>query len=176
MNLDKIKIRQETPTDYDEVYELLKISFATNDTTDGEWDYLNEVRKKDTFIPELSLIAEDENGKIIGQIVLYKMTIRTQNENVTELLLSPICVHPDYFRREIARAMVEKSFRIAREMGYKAVFLCGEPEIYTKLGFKPSFEHNIFHIDDSSKKAEWCMVHELVENVLKDISGTVDIV
>jgi len=38
-------IRQEQPADYDEVYRLVKASFATS-TNDGEWDYLNEVRKK----------------------------------------------------------------------------------------------------------------------------------
>ena len=168
-------IRQEMPSDYDEVYELLKISFATT-VSDGEWDYLNEVREKDTFIPELSLVAENDTGKIIGQIVLYKTNINTQNKDITELLLSPLCVHPDYFRRGVARALVEESFRIAKKLGFKAVFLCGEPEIYKKLGFRPSFEYNIFHINDDSKKAEWCMACELVEGALKGLSGTVDIV
>ena len=170
-----MKIRQEKPSDYDEVYELLKLSFATT-TSDNEWDYLNEVREKETFIPELSLVTEDDNGKIIGQIVLYEMKINTQNKEITELLLSPISVHPDYFRRGIARAMTEESFRLAKKMGYTAVFLCGEPEIYRKLGFKPSFEYNIFHVDDDTKNAEWCMVYELVEGALKGVSGTVDIV
>ncbi len=64
-------IRQEQPDDYDEVYELVKMSFATS-TNEGEWDYLNEVRKKDTFIPELSLVAENDDGQLVGQIVLYK--------------------------------------------------------------------------------------------------------
>src|SRR5665647_3784052 len=64
-------IRQEQYADYDEVYELVKTSFATS-TNEGEWDYLNEVRKKDTFIPELSLVAENDDGKLVGQIVLYK--------------------------------------------------------------------------------------------------------
>jgi len=171
-----MKIRREKPSDYDEVYELVKISFAANSDDDGTTpDYLNEIRKKDVFIPELSLVAENDDGKIIGQIVLYKMFINTQNKNITELLLSPICVHPDYFRRGIARAMAEESFRIAKGMGYKAVFLCGESVIYRKFGFKPTFEYNIFHIDDVSKNAEWCMAFELVEGALKDISGTVDI-
>lgn len=34
-------ILQEQPSDYDEVYELVKISFATS-TSEGVWDYLNE--------------------------------------------------------------------------------------------------------------------------------------
>jgi predicted N-acetyltransferase YhbS len=170
-------IRQENPADYDEVYELVKISFATNDDDDGTTpDYLNQVRMKDNFIPELSLVAINDEGKIIGQIVLYKMDIITSKEIINELLLSPISVHPEHFRKGIARKMIDESFRIAKELGYKAVFLCGDPEIYRNFGFKPSFGYNVFHISDDSKNAEWCMVCELVENGLKNISGTVEIV
>ena len=44
----------------------MKISFATSSHADGtEPDYLNSVRKKDEFIPELALVAEDEDGKLI---------------------------------------------------------------------------------------------------------------
>jgi len=150
-----MKIRQEKPSDYNEVYKLVKISFATNSDDDGTTsDYLNEIRKKDSFIPELSLVAEGDNEKIIGQIVLYKMAIDTKNDKIVELLLSPICVHPEYFRKGIARIMIEKVFSLAKKMGYKAVFLCGDPELYKKFGFKPSFEYNIFHINDEFKNAE----------------------
>lgn len=69
-----ISIRQETPEDYDEVYELVKVSFATQNHTE-EPDYLNDVRKRDAFIPELSLVAQLESGQIIGQITLYKTNI-----------------------------------------------------------------------------------------------------
>lgn len=67
-------IRQEQPTDYDEVYELVKKSFATS-TNEGEWDYLNEVRKKDTFIPELSLVTENDDGKLIGRLFYIKQIL-----------------------------------------------------------------------------------------------------
>jgi len=117
-----MKIRQEHPADYPEVYELVKTSFATLPDADGtEADYLNDVRKKDTFIPELSLVAEHENGKLIGQIVLYKTDIATPDKTITELVLSPICVHPDYFRRGIARALMESAFARARDLGYSAL-------------------------------------------------------
>jgi predicted N-acetyltransferase YhbS len=170
-------IRQETPSDYNEVNELVKISFATNSDDDGKTpDYLNELRKKDVFIPELSLVAENEYGKIIGQIVLYKTIITTSRMELTELLLSPICVHPDYFRRGVARAMINEAFKIAKTMGYKAVFLCGEPELYKKLGFVPSYKYNIFHVSDVSKNAEWSMVYELTAGGLEGITGTVDTV
>lgn len=174
-----MKIRQEQPSDYEEVYELVKKSFTTISRADGtepdEPDYLNEIRKKNTFIPELSLVAENDAGRIIGQVVLYKTDIVTLDKKVTELLLSPISVHPDFFRQGIARAMMEESFRIAKEMGFSAVFLCGSSNFYHKIGFTPTYKFNIFHINDKSQKAEWCMVRELVEGTLIKISGTVDI-
>ncbi|MCL2517723.1 MAG: N-acetyltransferase [Oscillospiraceae bacterium] len=165
-------IRQETPSDYAEVYRLVKISFATNADDDGTVpDYLNDLREKETFIPELSLVAEIA-GKLVGQIVLYKTTFG----KYTELLLSPISVHPDYFRRGIARAMVDEALRIAKGMGFRAVFLCGNPEIYGRLGFVPTYKYNIFHKNDESKTAEWSMVRELYDGALDGITGIIDTV
>ena len=172
-----MKIRQELPSDYAEVYELVKLSFAASVGSDGtEQEYLNELRLKDTFIPELSLVTENDDGKLIGQIVLYKTAITTTGEELIELLLSPICVHPYYFRRGIARAMIDKALDIAKEMGFKAVFLCGDPVIYEKLGFLPSYRYNIFHINDESRTADWSMVRELFCGALNGIAGTVDTV
>lgn len=166
-------IRQETQQDYGEVYELVKRAFATS-TNEGEWDYLNEVRKKDTFISELSLVAE-EGGRIVGQIVLYKTDITTPDGVYTELVLSPINVDPEYFRRGIARAMMEEAFSKARGMGYKAVFLCGEPGFYLRFGFKPTFEYGIVHVADDTREARWCMALELIPGALAGKAGTIDI-
>ena len=59
-------------------------------------------------------------------------------------------------------------------MGYSAVFLCGNPNFYHKIGFRSTYEFGIFHINDESKKAEWCMVRELKVGALKNIKGTVN--
>ncbi len=172
-----MNIRQEQPNDYEEVYELVRKSFSTASYSDGdEQDYLNGLRKSENFIPELSLVVENDDGKIIGQIVLYKMIIVTANGHRTELVLSPICVHPDYFRRGIARAMMEHALRIADSLGYNAVFLCGDPNIYKKLGFRPSYEYNIIHCKDKEKNTDWCMVREIKKGLLDNVKGTIDIV
>ncbi len=171
---EPVNIRKETPSDYAEVYELVKAAFATS-TNEGEWDYLNDVRTKDTFIPELSLVAENSEGKVVGQIVLYKTLITTPAGQVTALLLSPISVHPDHFRRGIASAMMREAFGKAKAMGYGSVFLCGEPDFYHKFGFRASYEYGIFHIADKTKRAEWCMALELTKGALGGIHGTVDI-
>jgi len=166
-------IRQEQPTDYDEVYELVKASFRTAPHGDGtEADYLNDVRKRNTFIPELSLVAVAD-GKIVGQIVLYKTEIVTDHDELTELVLSPMCVHPEYFRRGIASKMIDTAISKAKDMGFRAVFLCGTPDFYTKFGFAPTYEFGIFHVKDESRTAKWSMALELFKGSLNGITGTI---
>ena len=168
-------IRQEQPSDYEEVYTMVKKSFATASYSDGtEADYLNEVRTKSTFVPALSCVAEAKNGKIIGQVVLYKTVIETEAREAETLVLSPLSVHPDYFRQGVARGLVRHALAQAVLLGYSSVFLCGEPEIYQKFGFKPSFEFSVYHKSDP--EALWCMGQELLKDSLKNISGSIDIV
>ena len=70
--MQKFIIRKEIPADYEEVCQLVRDSFATNADDDGTThEYFNELREKDVFIPELSLVAENDDGTLIGQIVLY---------------------------------------------------------------------------------------------------------
>ena len=166
-------IRQETPQDYDAVYQMVKSSFATASHSDAaEADYLNNIRRKDTFVPELSLLAI-EDDIIVGQIVLYQTAIKLANKILVELVISPLSVHPEYFRRGIATALVEAGLTQAQKMGYHAAFLCGDPNFYQKLGFTATYNYEIFHVKDN--RAEWCMVKELANGFLDEISGAVDI-
>ena len=136
-------IRQEAPQDYDEVYEMVKLSFSTTSYSDGsEADYLNDLREKDTFVPELSLLALEDNI-IVGQIVLYRTPIQSPDETLFELAISPLSVHPAYFRRGIATSLINEGLRRAQKLGYNAAFLCGDPNFYHKLGFFATYHHGI---------------------------------
>jgi len=169
-----ITVRREQPADYDEVAALVAAAFATVPYGDGtEADYLNDLRGKAAFLPELSFVALD-GEKIVGQIVLYQTDITTPNGPRTELVLSPVSVHPAYFRRGVARAMVEHALARAAAMGYRAVFLCGDPAIYARLGFSPSCAHGIHHAQDAH--AEWSMVRALYAGALDGLEGTVETV
>ena len=168
-------IRKETLADYDEVYAMVKRSFATADHSDGtEQDYLTDIRKKSTFLPELSLVAQI-GEKIVGQIVLYKMQIHCGDKIEEQLVLSPLSVHVDYFGQGIGAALIAEGCKRAREHGYRAVFLCGDPAYYSRFGFVPTHRHRIYHVNDSEKNASWCMVKELEEGCLEGVTGIVEI-
>ena len=168
-------IRKEMPIDYEEVYVMAGKSFAASSHGDGtEQEYLNMIRKKDSFIPELSLVAQIDN-KIVGQIVLYEMQINYKNRNETQLVLSPLSVHPDYFRQGIGGKLISEGCKKVLNMGYKAVFLCGDYSYYSKFGFVPTYKYEIYHRNDAEKKAEWCMVKELEKGCLTVEAGLINI-
>ena len=59
-------IRQERPEDYDAVYHVVKEAFKNAEYTDNnEQNLVVELRKSQSFIPELSLVAI-EDKKIVG--------------------------------------------------------------------------------------------------------------
>ena len=169
-----VKIRQEQSYDYDVVYQLVKESFLTENHTE-EPDYLNALRTKSEFIPELSLVAETEDGIIVGQIAIYQTTINYQNSQDVQLTVSPLSVSPKYFRRGVGSALLREGIKIAREMGYKVVFLWGNPNFYSKCGFVPSYKFNIFHKEFQERKVDFIMVYQLCENALEGKKGMIDI-
>ena len=54
------------------------------------------------------------------------------------LTLGPIGVLPEYQRRGIGGALIERTAEIARGMGFRAILLCGDPDYYARRGFVPA--------------------------------------
>ena len=71
--------------------------------------------------------------------------------------------------------MMKEAFHIAQELGYTAVFLCGDPQFYHRFGFRGAYEFGIYHVADKFRYGEWCMALELKEGALSGITGTIDI-
>ena len=54
-----MQIRQETPADYDQVYDLVQEAFASAEHRDGtEQDLVAALRRGNAFVPRLSLVAD----------------------------------------------------------------------------------------------------------------------
>lgn len=106
-----LNIRQEQPTDYDMVYYVIKESFANAEHGDGnEQDLVASLRKSKSFIPELSLVAIEDN-RIVGHILFTKAFV-----NKTEVLaLAPLSVLPAYQNRGIGLSLIQQGHRIASD-------------------------------------------------------------
>ena len=68
-------IRKEELKDKEEIYNLVKEAFKNAEHSDGqEHNLVNKLRNSESFIPELSLVAED-NEKIAAHIMYTKVDI-----------------------------------------------------------------------------------------------------
>lgn len=168
-----MEIRKETQQDYKEIYSFVKTAFETAKVSDGdEQDFVERLRAGKCYISELALVATD-NNRIVGHIMLTKLSINKIDGGVfNALLLAPLAVELSYRNKGLGAELINKSFELAKELGYTAVFLCGDPAYYSRFGFKTSADFGITNtngIPDMYSQA--C---ELVPNALDGIEGTFD--
>lgn len=132
-------IRQENVNDYEQVYNIIKTAFEKAEHSDGnEQDLVIALRKSNSFIPELSLVAVGEN-KIIGYILFTKIKIGDS----TELALAPLAVLPEYQKQGIGKKLIEKGHQIAKELGYHYSIVLGSATYYSKSGYSPAINYEI---------------------------------
>ena len=132
-------IRQETREDYPEVYELIKQAFASAEHADGnEQDLVEALRKSDAFLPELSLVAE-EDGKLAGHILFTKANVGDRQV----LVLAPLSVRPEMQRRGIGTALIREGHRIARKLGYPFSLVLGSETYYPRMGYVPAEQFGV---------------------------------
>lgn len=134
-----LEIRKETEKDYEEVYNLIKISFKKAEHSDGnEQDLVKALRKSNSFVPELSLVAVKDN-KIIGYILFTKIKIGEYEE----LALAPLCVLPEYQKQGIGKKLIEEGHKIAKKLGYHFSVVLGSENYYPKMGYVPAIQFEI---------------------------------
>lgn len=124
-------IRKEQAKDYEKIYKLVKSAFENVDQSDGnEADLINELRKSDSFIPELSLVAE-EDGKLLGHILFSKAKVG----DCEVLALAPLSVDPSYQRQGVGKTLIEEGHRIGKDLGYPYSIVLGSDKYYPKFGY-----------------------------------------
>src|SRR5690242_12436420 len=109
----QIIIRQERNDDINTVRELYTSAFAE----ETEARLVDLLRSSDSFIPELSLVAEVD-GKIAGHILFTKITIEGNGSSgAKSLALAPMAVSPKYQKKGIGSKMVHQGLHKAAELG-----------------------------------------------------------
>lgn len=173
MKENNMVIRQETEKDYDKIYNLIKTAFETAKVKDGdEQDFAVKLRDSGKYIPDLALVAE-RNNKLVGHIMLTRTIVKQSDDNEYEaLLVAPLSVLLEYRNMGIGSALMNQACEIARGLGYKAVFLCGDPDYYNRFGFTSSINYGIENVNDVP--SQYCLALELLPNALKGITGIID--
>lgn len=143
------EIRQENQNDYKEVYSVVKKAFETAEHSDGnEHDLVTLLRNSKNFIPELSLVAIEDN-KIVGYILFTKVKIG----DYEEIALAPLAVLPEFQKKGIGGSLIKKGHEIAKKLGYHYSIVIGSEKYYPKFGYVPAIKYGIkapFQVDNEN--------------------------
>ncbi len=76
---------------------------------------------------------------IVGSIAYSKskvIPLAEDREPLETVTFGPISVHPSYKRRGVGTAMMQHTANIAKEKGYPAIVIYGDPNYYSRVGFR----------------------------------------
>lgn len=158
-------IRQEREEDFYAVEALIKRAFWNQYVPGCNEHYLaHGLRSHPDFIKELSLVLEDKQGRILGTVMYTKSWLTDENGEVKNILtFGPLAVEPSCQRMGYGKALLERSFEIARKLGYDVIAIFGDPDNYVARGFKSCLKYNVC-LEDSYPAA--LLVKELEEGSL----------
>ena len=135
---------------------------------------VEEIRSKRFYLPQLELIMVDgDTDEVIGYVNFARFHLGGKFEDEL-LLLSPVAVKTELQRQHISKELIEYGFKKAKELGYKAVIVEGNPMNYHSRGFVTSAPFGITAHESVGLPAQEClMVKELIPGALTDIQGEV---
>lgn len=168
-------IRIEEEKDYKKVENLTREAFY-NVYRPGciEHYILHKFRKSDSFIKELSLLMVDEKSDtIIAHIMYCKTFIKTiDNDEIEILMFGPVSVLPEFQKKGYGSKLIEYSLEKAKELGFRAVAITGDPKYYSRFGFKEAKDFNVYYNDmKKDEEASFFMIKELVSSYLNVKEG-----
>ena len=135
---------------------------------------VEEIRSKRFYLPELELVMVDsDTDAVIGYVMFSRFHLDGKYEDEL-LILTPAAVKTALQRQHISKELIEYGFERAKELGYKAVIVEGNPMNYRNRGFVTSADYGITAHESVGLPAVDClMVKELIPGGLEGIHGQV---
>lgn len=139
-----IELRPESPADFRAVEELTRNAFWNHHAPGCDEHYLAHIlRESSDFVPELDYVAVHD-GTVVGNIMYTRAKIILDRSGEREVLcFGPLAVDPAFQGRGVGGALIERTKTLARELGYKAILIFGDPEYYSRFGFIPAERYGV---------------------------------
>lgn len=162
----ELYVRGEKAADYADIYEINKLAFGRED----EGRLIEDIRKTKNYEFGFSLVAVKEE-KILGHALFSKAFVVHKGRRFKCLALGPMAVLPEHQRKGIGKALIAEGFERAKEVGFGAIVVLGDPAYFEQFGFKPSLVYKVRC--SFSPSPEYFMVKEITRNAMRGIIGTV---
>jgi predicted N-acetyltransferase YhbS len=127
--------RAETSAD---IPTIRDINLAAFDTP-LETDLVDALRADPSWIDGLSIVATNQDGKLIGHALLTRCHI----DDTPALCLGPVAVWPEYQKTGAGSAAIRAALQAAKELGEHFVTVLGHPTYYPRFGFTRASKYGI---------------------------------
>jgi putative acetyltransferase len=127
-----ITVRPEVSSDIADIETLTTAAFLNAPHT-SHTEHLIVNALRDAGNLTISLVAEVD-GKIVGHVAVSPISISDGSQGWYGL--GPISVMPDYQSVGIGSQLMRQALAILRELGASGCVVLGEPEYYSRFGFK----------------------------------------
>ncbi len=133
-------VRKEAPADADAVADVHRSAFAPV-TPRGRTEPLEVVlvealRLSGAWIDELSFVAQDDDGAVIGHVCLTRAAVG----ETPVLAAGPLGVRSEAQAQGVGSALIVAALGAADALGERLVALLGHPDYYPRFGFVPGAE------------------------------------
>jgi len=135
--------RCETSADIAAIREVNLLAFGKT----YEPDLVEAVRSDPAaWLPDLSLVAVDGDGRVVGHILFSRVRI----DSVPVLSLGPLAVLPDCQNQGVGGALIRAGLTAARAAGEHLVILLGHADYYPRFGFQlaSTFDIHVSFLED----------------------------
>ncbi|MGW4892806.1 GNAT family N-acetyltransferase [Kitasatospora sp. NPDC004240] len=130
-----VSTRVECPEDAPATRRVHMAAFPGPD----EADLVDALRRDPAWLPELSLVAVDRAGLVVGHALLTRLRVGDGQG----LALAPVAVAPEWQRRGVGELVVRAALSAAEEAGERLVVVLGDPDYYGRFGFGPARDHEV---------------------------------
>ncbi|MGB7287932.1 MAG: N-acetyltransferase [Salaquimonas sp.] len=155
MLCNKITIRSSVEADAKMIRKVERKAFGRK----------SEANLVDMLIPApeftISLVAECD-GEIIGHVLMTEIRAPAKS-----LALAPLAVVSKYREMQVGSELVRSALKIAKEVGFEAVFVLGDLGYYERFGFSSQLA-DPFEVEWQGKQF---MALELKDGALRNKKG-----
>ncbi len=132
-------IRQETDADLDAIDRVHNKAFAPSGLPDQTGDcvevgLVRALRADAGWVRPLALVAEGEDGQIVGHIVCTVGRV----DRTPAVGLGPVGVLPQHQRSGVGSGLMHSVLAAADALAYPVVVLLGHTSYYPRFGFVPA--------------------------------------
>jgi putative acetyltransferase len=129
-----MNVREEKESDILQITNIHDKAFRGHD----EGKIVENLRKNGNL--KISLVCEMRN-KLVGHIAYSPVYSKNK---IIGLGLAPVAVLPDFQKQGIGSTLIRRGNKMAVSKGFLKIFVLGDPDYYSRLGFEPAKRYNYF--------------------------------